>query len=110
MEALALFDDVTIPVEAERSHVAKLCGFVFGTCLDSVEVFHPHQKWAPVGARRQPRHDRCTQVSKMQLTRWRWSKPPSHVPIMARAATQYVTAAECTRHYLGPYLLHKRLM
>jgi hypothetical protein len=46
----------------------------------------------------------------MQLTRRRWSKPPSHSHIMPRPATQHATAATCTQHYLQNYLRHKRLM
>jgi hypothetical protein len=62
---------------------------VLGTRLHSVEVFHPNQKRASVGTRRQPRNDSGTKVAEVQLTRRRWRKPPGHVPIMPYAATSW---------------------
>ncbi len=70
-ESLRLANHLTVPIQPDAGERAQLLGLVqWGRC-HPIEVFHPHQELSITLSRDQPRDQRCSEVSEVQLTRRR---------------------------------------
>ena len=102
LEALALANNGTVPVDAERGEVGELRSFGVDARLMTIEVFHPDDEVVAPRSGRQP-CDRCgPQIAEVQVAGRGGSESTGHVDSVAdrrgdRRTIFYSRVMQCPR-------------